>query len=117
MKILQSGGKIHWIKNIYLRYKNGGGCCDIYSLDYYLAKKIIKPLKEFRRVGKIGYPSEFKNMKEWNTVLDKIIWSFEYLLDGEGINEEFNLEKKLDNDKKEQEGFELFGKYFRNLWI
>ena len=108
--------RFHWFKNVYRRIRYGAGCCDIFGLDYYLAKKIIKPLKEFRRSLERnggGYPSELNSMEEWLAILDKMIWSFEYLISGE----EFYKENNNENNKKEAEGFELFGKYFRSLWI
>lgn len=115
MKILKSGGKLHWIKNLYQRYKYCAGCCDIFSLDYYLAKKILPTLKRFREeVG--SYPCEFNSIEEWYAILDKMIWSFEFIVNGEDIPE-WTVEKDLEYGKRSQEGLELFGKYFRNLWI
>ena len=109
MRILKSGGKLHWIKNLYLKLRYGGGCCDIFSLDYYLAKKIVKPLKRFRDVGIDSYPVHM-TAKEWETVLDKMIWSFEFFLKDDIDNE------TIKNCEKQQEGFELFGKHFNSLW-
>ncbi len=117
--LLKSGGKLHWVKNLYRRYKYGGGCCDIYNLDNYLVKKILKPLKEFRRslsVNGGGYPCELKSMEEWLDILDKMIWAFQFLIDGEDI-ENWTVEKDIEASKKAQEGYELFGKYFRSLWV
>lgn len=115
--MFKSGEKLHWIRNLYRRYKYGGGCCDVFGLDFYLAKKILPALKEFRRSLSInggGYPIEFKSMEEWLETLDKIIWSFEYLVNGEEWEDIIECKEK---GEKEQEGFELFGKHFRNLWI
>ena len=127
MSFIEFNLRIDWhrFKNWWLRIKNGAGCCDIFGLDYYLAKKIIKPLKVFRSKENISHPSELKNYEEWREILDKMIWSFDYLLDGEEMGKMFekefgknvNIEKQIEWAKREQEGFELFGKYFRNLWI
>ncbi len=103
-------GIFHPLKNLYLRYKNGAGCCDVWSLDYYLAKKILPALKEFKKRN-YSYPSNLKT-EEWDEVLDKMIWSFDSY-----NNKDFKLEFDEDWNKKRQEGFELFGKYFTSLWI
>lgn len=117
--MFKSGGKLHWLKNFYLRRKRGAGCCDIYSLDYYLAKKILKPLQQFRKSlseNGGGYPCELKSMEEWLGILDKMIWAFEWIEKDEYI-EDWTVEKNIEYSKKAQEGYELFGKYFRNLWV
>lgn len=125
MNIIELKLKINWhyFKNLWLRITQGVGCCDISGLDYYLAKKIIKPLKIFKS-RLTSHPSEI-TAEEWNKILNKIIWSFEYLIDGEENGKmyekengkEFDMEKSKKWADKQQEGFELFGKYFRSLWI
>lgn len=114
----------HQLKNLYLRYRYGAGCCDVFNLDYYLAKKITRPLKEFRRELENGggVPTEFcegksteEGMKEWKKTVDEMIWAFEFLLDGEGFGDNFDTKKE--NYEREQRGFELFGKHFKSLWI
>jgi hypothetical protein len=110
----------HPIKNLYRRYRYGGGCCDVFSLDYYLAKKILPSLKLFRDKTKEdfgGYPCGFDTPEEWTKVLDEMIWSFQYLVDGEETGNPFDLEVMGVNAEREQKGFELFGKHFRNLWL
>jgi len=114
--------KINWhnFKNLWRRWRRGAGCCDIFSLDYYLARKIIKPLKAFRNSNLGSHPSELKSVEEWEKILDEMIWAFEYILkDESGVYEDgkYNHEKTMELYEREQKGFELFGKYFRNLWI
>ena len=46
----------------------------------------------------------------WNWVLDEMIWAFEKI--GK-VPEEKDLEAQ---DKRMQNGFRLFGKYYQNLW-
>ncbi len=106
----------HYIKNLYLRLIKGAGCCDIFSLDYYLAKKIIKPLKEFR-CHIFSHPSDLNSLEEWLEILNKMIWSFEFLLRDEDWDKDISSDERIELMKKEQEGFELFGKYFRSLWL
>ena len=52
--------------------------------------------------------------KEWNGILDKMIWSFKQVLDDDILS--FSPEEYHEYNKKVQEGLELFGKYYRNLW-
>jgi hypothetical protein len=105
MKILKSGGKLHFIKNRYLRWKEGAGCCDTYSLYYFLAPKISKGLKAFKkRAG--SYPMGITE-NEWDSILDEMIFAFDYC-SGE--------EETTEGDERSQKGLELFGKYFRGLW-
>lgn len=108
IEIFGVGGKLHWVRNLYQRFRYGAGCCDLYSLDWYLAKKIIKPLKRFKGVYKGGYPMGMTE-KKWKKIIDEMIWAFEFYLKDEmgGTPEDY---------KREQKGFELFGKYFRDLW-
>jgi hypothetical protein len=116
MKIFKSGGILHSLKNYYLRKRYGGGCCDIFGLYYYLGKKILPPLKEFRKHLN-GYPFAYINdetkenmtMEKWEEILDKMIYAFEAI----------ELDEKCEkiDEKKQQEGFELFGKWYRSLWL
>ena len=119
MKILKSGGKLHWVKNLYLRYRYGAGCCDTYNLDTYLARKILPALKEFRK-HKAGYPVEFSSFEEWDKAMGEMIWAFEYFLEGKeacmNMKQENWIDIALTDAERETRGFELFGKYFRSLW-
>lgn len=112
MKIFKSGGKLHWIKNLYGRYRYGAGCCDVFNLDYYLAPKILKGLKEFRK-SVASYPSNL-TCEEWESKLDDMIFAFQFLLDGEEYEDyKKDGKKKL---RRQQKGFKLFGEYYRDLW-
>lgn len=117
MNILSSGGRLHFLKNLYLRWKYGAGCCDVFNLDYYLAKLIIRPLKRFRDGNKCGHPMDFKTMEEWHKCLDEMIWAFQYIIDGEPTSYYKNGNIDWRPFKREQRGLSLFGKHFRSLWI
>ena len=52
--------------------------------------------------------------KEWNGILDKMIWSFKQVMDDDILS--FSPEEYREYNKKVQEGLELFGKYYQNLW-
>lgn len=106
-KLFKPGGKLHFIKNLYRRYKYGAGCCDRYNLDYYLATKILRPLKEFKKDCPSS-PVDFATSQEWDEALDKMIFAFEKKIEGDIYD--------IETDAKIQEGFELFGKYYQALW-
>lgn len=104
---------------------------DLWNLDYTISEFIIPRLEAFKR-GTYGYPAEFKTAGEWEKVIDKMIWSFDYIVNQDKY-EDGLMEKYKDNqfdeqghyrwikDAKElsekcQEGLDLFGTYFRSLW-
>lgn len=131
---------------------------DLWSADSTLAMVILPVLKEFRKMKKFGVPScndtaiityedeteeeHDKRIEEWNQTIDKMIWSFEQLVDEnnedqfwivppdyEGcktssdlidrMNDRknvFDYEALVKHNEKIQEGLDLFGKNFRNLW-
>lgn len=130
---------------------------DTWSLDNTLAMIILPALKQFKETFhsypildfKEGedYDSESEdidsiNEKRWNDVLDKMIWSFEQILDDNNDEQFYTVKGELNDDSelfkdgtinwkvkpvfdteaykkhnaKIQEGLELFGRYYRNLW-
>lgn len=150
-----------WIKCKYQKIRYGVSDDDIFSLYYNIASFILPRLKYFKKKGKVGIPAcllpknyhslgDFeKNMvekaseKEWDNILDEMIFAFEYIIDAdkfckipEILSErykklDFNSEKTLEenqawadymdlsdqlNERKEK-GFILFAKYFDCLWI
>jgi hypothetical protein len=137
---------------------------DTWNMAYTLAY-IIYPMLLKLKEEKQGIPNEFANAggekyldqmsfdfyeeshdwafeekcKQWDIVLDKMIWSFEQLLDDDweskyhhGKHETewiqcddqtlnpgghwYDHDGHLLHISRMQEGFELFGKYFQNLW-
>lgn len=83
---------------------------DMWNLDVYLAGIIYPRLCYFKKHHS-GWPAEFKSDKEWKEILDKMIYSFESILN------EAHSDKRIPYDRAQvQEGLELFGKYFRALW-
>ncbi len=118
---------------------------DTYSLDHTLAHIIHPALIQFRE-NLHGFPGEDgMTMKKWEKILDKMIFSFGETVNDVNAVEKFssgdsdwiitkledggeqwksgpNSTYKFDErgfkayHKKLQEGYELFGKYYRNLW-
>src|SRR5574344_1751322 len=84
---------------------------DIWSLDYTLAKYILPRLKRFKQINRSSYPSFELTKTEWKEILNKMIWSFDYIIKNNESNELLEIEKE---NKQCQEGLDLFAKYFRN---
>lgn len=60
----------------------------------------------------MGHPTDFDSQESWHKVIDKMIYSFQYVLEqNRGVYG--NLKAKED---KYQEGMQLFAKYFMDLW-
>ena len=92
---------------------------ECFSLYYPIAEFIYPRLKYFRESEKMGYPTEFGSMEEWDEILDKMLFAFDYALneDTDKFSPiEFNLEEHQTILDRVAEGFKLFGEYFLNLW-
>jgi hypothetical protein len=118
---------------------------DTYSMDETLGKIILPMLKQLK-TQKQGapltddedVPDAIKSMNaprvespydidefhflRWDYVLDQMIWSFEQVQPDCAWEDEYHTESGDDWDgyaahqKRIQNGFRLFGKYFQNLW-
>ena len=86
-----------------MRY--GVGYQDLWNLDFFLAERILPCLKRFKEMERMGYPSGLTE-KKWEKTLDEMIWAFETKMKGVTFKDY----------KRQQKGFELFGKYFGDLW-
>lgn len=117
---------------------------DTWSMDYTLGLIVLPMLKQLK-AGRHGHPAELTE-KQWNKITDQMIWSFEQVvafyedsqfwlvkpeLDWDSPREadenglvafKWKTKGKLDkrgytnHHKRINEGLELFGKYYRNLW-
>ena len=110
---------IHAAKNLIARWRYGAGPCDTYSLFYWIAPKIVRWLKSYkkdndRRFG--GYPCAFtqegdkndEGSQRWSDALNEMIYGFQYTFDDpDFVPAEYERAEK---------GRELFGKYFDHLW-
>lgn len=110
---------------------------DTWSMDSTLSAIIVPMLKQLRDTTH-GYPSDFvtdadlngqqmifendgfeynedAGFDEWRKQLNKIIWAFEQVNDDkwEDITDRVKLKKHAE---RMQEGFDLFGKHFRDFW-
>ena len=92
---------------------------ECFTAYYPMAKFIYPRLKYFRNMDKMGYPSTLNSMEEWNDILDKMLFSFDYSINGDEDRfspTAFTSEGYQNMLNRVNEGFELFGKYFLNLW-
>lgn len=87
--------------------KHGFDPSETWNLDYTFARFILPRLKYFRN-NLHGYPSDL-SMKKWEKILDKIILSFEIIVNDDLLSDTKNI-------KKVQKGLRLFAKYYLNLW-
>ncbi len=105
---------------------------DTWSMDHTLAQIILPMLKQLKAT-KHGVPADFvrgKDGKEipfkraermWDNTLDRMIWSFEQIVDEENDEQfhtggKYNAKAHIKHQAKIQEGLDLFGKHFRSLW-
>lgn len=84
------------------RLERGFDDTELWNLDSTILKFTLPRLKRFRECT-IGYPSDFKSYEEWQVCLEKMINA---------------IEKILEDDKSDEayKDFELFKKYFFDLW-
>ena len=114
---------------------------DVWGLDHYLSRVILRGLKKLKTT-KHGTPildgfdgeSEFEEMeKQWNLILDSIIWTFEatrkiqdmewLMLPENGftneqtirLSKDFRIMTK-DEMEKYNKGWDLFKRYYYSLW-
>lgn len=89
---------------------------DVWNLDWTLSLIIYPSLVKFKE-KLTGHPSHITDA-EWQEFLDKMIWSFGQIASWLPEEPDY-LHSKEEYDAyhaKIQEGVDLFGKYFRNLW-
>jgi len=92
---------------------------DTWNLNYNIAKYALPRLKRFKELLN-SYPPKLTPEK-WDKILDKMIFSLERIVIDDTDDLEYALSKKQDGSyrkyrKQVQEGLDLFGKYFLNLW-
>ena len=89
-------------------HKNDFPIEDVWNTDNTLAQIIVPRLLAFKALDKHGGPSEFKDMREWNNTIQKMIDAFELMKYVRSNTEE--------EERTIEQGLDLFRKYFRSLW-
>ncbi len=81
---------------------------EVWNTDNVLAQFIAPRLQAFKELDKHGYPPECKDMREWNSTIQKMIDAFELM--------KYVHTPNHDESKTIEQGLDLFCKYYRNLW-
>ena len=81
----------------------------VWNTDTALAQLIEPRLQAFKELEKHGHPAEFKDMREWNNTIQKIIDAFELM-------KYVRTTSDIKNKETIERGLDLFRKPFRNLW-
>lgn len=95
-------------KRQYHHFKNE----ELWSLDVTIAKFILPRLKRFKK-HTMGHPAELTE-KQWDAILDKIIFSFAFIAGPDMWNIKYMGDEKT--WKKVNEGLQLFAEWFNALW-
>lgn len=99
------------VKFLWQRITRGFDDSETWSLDYSLAKIILPRLKRFRELDPCFIPTDMTH-DEWNAILDKIIYAFEYAASDTRWEIGFGNEESARVD----EGLKLFAKYYFAMW-
>lgn len=103
---------VFWkIKQKWQKLTRGYSDEELWNLDSTICEWLLPRLKTFKEKT-IGYPPTLNSLKEWKDILEKIILALE--LHNSDLPD--NPEQARIEGKQIKEGFELFGKYFCNLW-
>ena len=81
---------------------------EVWNTENTLARLIASRLVTFRDLDKHGHPDGFKDIREWNAAIQKMIDAFDLLSETKSYSEE--------EEQTIMEGLDLFHRHFRNLW-
>lgn len=94
-------------KHFYQRLTRKWDDSDLWNLDVTFAQFIIPRLKEFKKQTN-AHPATM-TWEEWITILDKMIYGFEKMLEETYYTGE--------HEKEIKKSFVLLTKYYKHLWI
>lgn len=109
------------VKFFYQRLTRGWDDSVTWSLDDHLAKLILPRLKRFKELNKHAYPGKFpgidrpdavESFEEWQEVLNKMIFAFEWHADDDRKYGKFDEAEY----EKVKEGLQLFATFYGALW-
>ena len=114
---------ISFIKHGFQRMFRGYDDTAYWGLYHYIARIALPVLRHYK-AQKTGVPAglglDYPNMtfsnqrRKWESILGKMITSFELILDDEYYS--LNTKERKKHSKQVTEGLELFAKYYENLW-
>lgn len=88
---------------------------ETWALDSVICKFILPRLKRFKEINN-GSPLGLTS-KEWDAILDEMIFAFEWNISEESdIVHNISEEEIQNNWKRYKKGMGLFAKHFRDLW-
>lgn len=102
-----------WFRYLWQRITRGWDNRELWNLDTTIAKFALPRLIEFRETGaEYGHPCDLTH-EEWLEIIDKIIYAMRSRVED---LEPDALSLYQEYAERVQEGFELFGKWFGDLW-
>jgi len=81
---------------------------EVWNTENTIAQLIVPRLQAYKALDKHGHPQGFKDMREWNNTIQKMIDAFELMKYASTASE--------DEKQTIEQGLDLFCKHFRNLW-
>ena len=90
---------------------------DTWSMDHTLAH-IVLPMLVQLKATQHGHPADLTE-QEWDEILDKMIWAFEQKCRDDWMDDydySWDSEEAKVHQERMTNGFNLFGKYYENLW-
>lgn len=94
------------IQYLFQWIRNGFPDSQVWNLDHSIAKYTLPRLKRLKEIQH-GMPGDL-SMKEWNSIIDKMITAFDKIVKGYAY--------RYEDDKEVTEGLDLFRKYYFYLW-
>jgi len=82
---------------------------ETWNLDTRFAEHVLPRLKRFKQL-KNGYPHNLTS-EQWDIILDQMIFSFEW-----AASDYVERAEDMETYQRVQEGLDLFGKWYQNLW-
>lgn len=111
------------------RFKRGYAYVDVWDMDQWFIE-MAKPMIIHLRTHGNSFPMEFNNRDEWCAVLDEMIYCLDFMEEDNVLHflgfVEVDYWKRMKHEDSKRVGeimmnnknrfFELFSKYFYNLW-
>src|SRR3990167_1988656 len=107
--------KKHDAKNFVLRHTMGVGCCDLFGYYDYIARKIARDLRLYKKHN-MSWPSneEFKTFDDWQNFIQQLVDDLDYHIDSDAENW-IDLENEA--EKKQGDAMRRFAEHFETFWI